>query len=130
MTWPGSDEDVATNTVGKPLAHIEMRIADEQGKFELSVCIMHTRYAIFGLKMNSKRKHFGTGRNWRSQCSRIYSLPWLCKGIVTIHCYDLPDFRTLKKLQKISMMMDGGEPVILVRFEKMDVCQLREDPKI
>ena len=62
MTWPGSDEDVATNTVGKPLPLIEMRIADEQGKFESSVCIMHTHYAIyFGLKMNSKRKHFGTG---------------------------------------------------------------------
>ena len=56
MTWPGSDEDVATNTVGKPLAHIEMRIADEQGKFELSVCIMHTRYAIFFWLKNELKK--------------------------------------------------------------------------
>ena len=36
MTWPGADVDVATNTVGKPLAHVEMRIADEQGKFILN----------------------------------------------------------------------------------------------
>ena len=31
MTWPGAPDDVAINTVGKPLPHIEMRIADEQG---------------------------------------------------------------------------------------------------
>ena len=44
MTWPGADVDVATNTVGKPLAHVEMRIADEQGKFILkqvfALCIV------------------------------------------------------------------------------------------
>ena len=84
MTWPGADIDVATNTVGKPLAHVEMRIADEQGKFifnqVFALCIvvmqfLSSRLADMGLNEQNKETLWNKVKLARSTFEVIPSSP-------------------------------------------------------